>query len=170
MEYILIALVVVITLAVIAYPLFTAPRAKLSAPENALDPLLAQRDATYDAIRDLDFDYSLGKLSQTDYATLRDKYRTRAAQLLQQIDAASSRNGEQLDAQIEAQVAQMRRAKEDVIESEVARLRAKKQSAVEKPVAPTRAAKAEPALGFCGKCGTPRRAGDKFCSKCGAKL
>jgi len=166
MEYLLIALVIIITVAVIAYPLFTTPRAKsLSAPANPLDDLLAQRTAVYDAIRDLDFDFSLGKLSQTDYDALREKYKARAAQLLQQIDAARGDDGAHLDEQIEAQVAQMRRAKPDDIEREVARLRAQKKSP-----APRRAPKVAPATGFCAKCGTPRRADDKFCRKCGNKF
>jgi len=165
-EYFFIALVIVITLAVIAYPLFTAPRAKsLSAPPRALDDLLAQRTATYDAIRDLDFDFSLGKLSQADYDSLREKYKLRAAQLLQQIDAAGGSDGAQLDEQIEAQVARMRRAQPDDIERAVARLRAQKN----KP-ASRRAAKNNHADGYCAKCGTPRHANDKFCRKCGNKI
>lgn len=171
LEYILIALVIVVTLAVIAYPLFTAPRGKLSAPQNTLDPLLSQRDATYDAMRDLDFDFAMGKLSQTDYASLRDKYKARAAQLLQQIDIASGNDGATLDARIEDKVARMRRVKEDVIEDEVARLRARKKDPLQAQTAPAHVSKkAKPARGFCAKCGTPRRAGDQFCSKCGAKF
>ncbi len=160
-----------VTLAVIAYPLFTAPRGKLSAPANALDPLISQRDATYEAIRDLDFDFAMDKLSQSDYASLRDKYKARAALLLQQIDVASGNDEATLEARIEHQVAQMRRVKDDVIEDEVARLRARKRDPVEAQVAPVRAAKkAKAPDGFCTKCGTPRRAKDQFCSKCGAKL
>ena len=154
MEIILIALLLIGILAFVAYPLFNTSRGKIAGETNALDTLVAQRDSTYDAIRDLDFDFQLGKLSQDDYAALRDKYKARAAQVLQQIDALGNGNGADADSQIEAQVAQLRRAKTDFVEEEIARVRA--------------ARKADG--GFCGKCGTPHQAGDQFCSKCGNKL
>jgi cytochrome c-type biogenesis protein CcmF len=117
---------------------------------RALDALHKQRDAAYDAIRDLDFDFQLGKLSQSDYVTLREKYKTRAALALQQIDVAVSDDGA-LDAQIEAQVAQLRTHpnRDDAIEREVVHSRAALR---------------------CVNCGTPYRAGDRFCARCGAKL
>jgi len=150
MEFILIAIIIVAVIAAVAYPLVFAPRGKMYHDSNALDALTAQRESAYDALRDLDFDYQLGKLSQSDYAALREKYKTRAALILQQIDATG--NGTDADAKIERQIAEMRRTKDDVIESEIARRRAAKSKS------------------FCAHCGMPYRAGDKFCVKCGKKV
>lgn len=154
MEIILTALLLIGILAFVAYPLFNTPREKIAGTTNALDTLIAQRDSTYDAIRDLDFDFQLGKLSQDDYTMLRDKYKARAALVLQQIDALGNGHGATADADIEAQVAQLRRAKTDAVEEEIARVRAARKAGG----------------GFCSKCGTPHQAGDKFCAKCGNKL
>ena len=141
-------------IAFVAYPLFNTPRGKIAGDTNALDTLVAQRDSTYDAIRDLDFDFQLGKLSQDDYAGLRDKYKSRAAQVLQQLDQLGNGNGADADSQIEAQVARLRRTKTDAVEDEIARVRASRKAGG----------------AFCGKCGTPHQAGDQFCSKCGNKF
>lgn len=167
MEIVLIALLVIGIIAFIAYPLFRPARGKLAASENALDALIAQRDATYDALRDLDFDFQLGKLSKVDYDALRDKYKARAAYILQQIDTLTGMrvgtNGKDAEAQIEEQVAQLRRAKTtaakeetlprtpDAVEAEIARVRALRKAGG----------------GFCTQCGTPYQGGDKFCAKCG---
>lgn len=156
MEIILTALLLIGILAFVAYPLFNTPREKIAGTTNVLDLLIAQRDATYDAIRDLDFDFQLGKLSRDDYTMLRDKYKARAALVLQQIDALGNGNGATADADIEAQVAQLRRAKTDSVEEEIARVRA--------------ARKAGGGRGACSQCGTPYQAGDKFCAKCGNQL
>ncbi len=170
MELVLVALLVIGIIAFIAYPLFNLPRGKFTESENEWDALIAQRDATYEALRDLDFDFQLGKLSKVDYDALRDKYKTRAAYILQQIDALAGANagsnGKDAEVQIEAQVAQLRRAKAtttkeetqprapDVVETEIARVRALRKAGG----------------GFCPQCGTPYQAGVKFCAKCRNKL
>ncbi len=169
MEYIIIAAIIVVVIAVIAYPLFNGTGPETASTPNALDEFIAQRDSAYDAIRDLDFDFQMGKLSQSDYEALRDKYKARAAQALQQIDAAVGADG--ADTRIEEQVARLREKRsgakapstngnhrEDDVEQEVARLREKRSGA-----------KATATNG-CPNCGAPYRAGDQFCSKCGAKL
>lgn len=139
-------------LAFVAYPLFNPARGKIAGETHALDALVAQRDSTYDAIRDLDFDYQLGKLSQDDYTALREKYKARAAHVLQQLDQLG--DGAEADTEIEAQVAQLRRAKTDPVEDEIARVRAARKAG----------------SGFCRTCGAPHQAGDQFCGKCGNKL
>ncbi len=154
LEIILIAVLVIAVIAFIAYPLFSTAREKIAGKANALDALVAQRDSTYDAIHDLDFDFQLGKLSQDDYAALRDKYKARAAQVLQQIDAVGGVSTVDAEAQIEVQVARLRRAKTDAVEDEIARVRAAHKAGGE----------------FCAKCGTPHQPGDQFCAKCGNRL
>ena len=178
MEFIVIALLVVIVIGFIAYPLFSGSAEKTAPTANALDSLIAQRDSAYDAIRDLDFDFQMGKLSQEDYAKLRDKYKVRAAEVLKEIDQAGGIPD--VDASIEEQVARLRRRNAapapngDVIEAEVARLRRRESSAngdaIEDEVARLRARRQPAAKKSCPKCGTPARPDDRFCAKCGNRL
>jgi hypothetical protein len=171
LEIILIAVLVIGVIAFIAYPLFNTPRTEISDAPNALESLVAQRDSTYDAIRDLDFDFQMGKLSQADYAALRDKSKMRAAQILKQLDELGENgNGTDTEAQIEAQVAQLRHAKADDIEAQVAQLRRAKTDDIEAEVARVRAARSKPVETFCAHCGTPYQLGDQFCARCGNKL
>src|SRR3990170_8251141 len=58
-------------------------------PVGPWDDLVSQRDTTYQALKDLEFEYNLGNLSDADYADLRERYRTQAAGILQRLDAAT---------------------------------------------------------------------------------
>ncbi len=180
MEYILVAILVVAVIAFIAYPLFTPSRAKNEPAADALDNWIAQRDSAYDAIRDLDFDYQMGKLSQSDYDALRNKYRARAAAALEQIDAALGREG--AETRIEEEVARLRERRRAAVAArervgasqgtngDKAPIVTRTPSAthgddIEQEVARLRAGRAR-----CANCGTPYRTGDHFCAKCGSEL
>ena len=159
---------VVGVMAFIAYPLFTTQHGNITRTPDALDVLISQRDSAYDAIRDLDFDFQLGKLRQADYVPLREKYKARAAETLKQIDALTVGNSQaEAEAQIEAQVAKLRQAKNDTIEAEVAQLRRAKTDSVEAEIAQMRAARK---ASRCTNCGAPFQPGDQFCAKCGNQL
>lgn len=86
MEYLIVSLILAAVFAYIAYPILKPPPEEI-VERNALDPLVTERDSAYQAIRDLDFDFQLGKLSATDYETLRERQKAHAASVLQQIDA-----------------------------------------------------------------------------------
>ena len=77
------------TMAVILWPLLRARPAMATGQSwerDRLDSLLSRRDSAYDAIRDLDFEYHLGNLSEADYLELRERYRERAAGVLRRLD------------------------------------------------------------------------------------
>jgi hypothetical protein len=77
----------ILTAIFVAYPLFQKQQRKASFALNHRDQELEARKAEiYAAIRDIDFDYRMGKLSQEDYETLRDQYKTEAVGLMKQID------------------------------------------------------------------------------------
>jgi hypothetical protein len=50
------------------------------------EDLMAQRDTAYQALKELEFEYNLGNLSDADYSDLRDRYRAQAAGILQKLD------------------------------------------------------------------------------------
>ena len=47
---------------------------------------IKKRDLILDEIRDIDFDFGLGKLNSYDYNEIKDKYRYKAAEIFKQID------------------------------------------------------------------------------------
>ena len=63
--------------------------------DSVLDQLLAQKDATYSAIKELQFDHAMGILSKQDYQELAARYEDRAVALLKTIEDVS-RRGEAL--------------------------------------------------------------------------
>lgn len=124
----------------------------------AADPLLelhAQRDAIYQAIRELRFDHQVGKVSETDFTAFDAQLRGQAALVLQQIDALRQAEADPLlDASLEAEIAALRQVN---------------GSGPARPAAqPVPAGQA--GLNFCPQCGHRLQAGDRFCGKCGAAL
>ena len=145
---ILIAFMIIGAVAIVAYPLFKQSNeldaAFVGANDPVLEGLVSQRDAMYSAIKDLESDHALGKLSDADYKSLRAKYEAKAVAILQELDhAVGSKPGTP------------RVRDDDAVEREIARLR--------------RGAAANGAL-KCFKCGTPHATEDVFCAKCGASL
>ncbi len=164
----------VVVAAYIARPFVARSRA-LPPGESLRDQLLAERDALYVAIRDLDFDFQTGKLMEADYRAVRERYVARGVEILKQLDAmnvqpqtvpgrgsATDRGPATAVDDIEAAVQARRKAKspEDDIE---AAIRARRQSQTG----------AQPsAVGghVCPTCGLPVDLTDRFCGKCGTAL
>ena len=157
MELVISVLIAGAIITFIAIPLFSSSRKLVIDQPTALETLLSQRDAAYDALRDLDLDFQTGKLSETDYNALREKYKSRAAIILQQIDAAQRQQSETL----EKEIAEMRAAKHaqaiatepepDDLEKEIAKRRGKHLAS----------------NNACQNCGAPLKPQDQFCAKCG---
>ena len=143
-----IAFVIVFAVAIVAYPFFNPSQdadAVFAGQVNpVLENLVAQRDAAYSAIKDLESDHAMGKLSDADYKSLRAKYEAKAVAILRELDDLSA----------SYKASGSAAASDDAIEREVQQLRH---------------AAAGGSL-TCPKCGTPHAAGDVFCAKCGTSL
>lgn len=87
------AIAVVLSLIVIAYigyPFYQARQKKISFELNhRAEELETRKSEIYAAIKDIEFDYQMGKLSEEDYRELRNQYRSQAVALLKEIDAVS---------------------------------------------------------------------------------
>ncbi len=102
-------------------PLFTDHEAIEAASnrESRRRQLLEDRENIYEAIRELDFDYRMGKVEEDDYKTTRARYQSRAVQLMKAIDQTNGRSepaSQQaptgaIDVQIEQEIAAIRRSK-----------------------------------------------------------
>jgi len=58
--------------------------------ETPIQYLLSRKDSIYTALKDIEFDYTTGKLSEEDYGALREKFTAEAADVLKEIDEAES--------------------------------------------------------------------------------
>jgi uncharacterized membrane protein len=100
-----------------------------------------EKQALLKALKELDFDHQMGKVSAKDFAEISAQYRARAIRVMRQLDDA----GRDYEAMIAKDLA--------------ARM---KQSTVDSPQ-PTASDK-------CPKCSTRNDADAEFCKKCGGKL
>ena len=181
METIIVLVISGITALFVALPFFLkAGRHGTEGLENvAPDPVLerlkyldTQKGSLFSAIRDMDFDYDLGKLTKEDFEELRKKYRIEAASVLKEIDDISKNSGlKTLERQIEDEIKTSRGTKsgyareEGETEKEILRARKNPFSAY----TDSRNA-VNYASGNCATCGNQYGEEDLFCSKCGAKL
>lgn len=101
---------------------------------SALDELLVEKDATYSAIKELEFDHAMGNLSRQDYQELVSRYEDKAVALLKTIDEVSHEEDGVATALSVAREPERsprpqgrRGALEDAIEQEVAALRRGRQ-------------------------------------------
>jgi hypothetical protein len=159
-------------LAFILYPLWrqTRPEASLR-PERSgqtLEEYQTRYQAALAAIRDLMFDYEMGKVSAEDYETLLPKTKLEAAKIRRQIDQLSHHAGLDVDPAIEAK-----------IESRVAELKSGHLNGnetllqkVEAEIELLKHIQLDPEAGAptCPNCGQPFAIGDAFCSGCGQSL
>ncbi|MFQ5666105.1 MAG: zinc ribbon domain-containing protein [Candidatus Binatia bacterium] len=79
---------IILAAAFVAAPFFTRePAAVLSGTESR-EPLERQKLAAYAAIKETEFDYRMGKLSEADFQALRDKYTAQALEAITALEAA----------------------------------------------------------------------------------
>jgi rRNA maturation endonuclease Nob1 len=88
-------LLVIAAAAYVAAPFFTRAAASESAgakPVTASERqrLERQKIDAYGAIKELEFDYRMHKLSDADFAVIRDKYATQALEAIAALDAAKA--------------------------------------------------------------------------------
>lgn len=58
--------------------------------DHRLQELEEQKASVYSAIKDIEFDYRMGKLSKEDFEALRQQYKAEAVELLKKIDRIRS--------------------------------------------------------------------------------
>ena len=116
--------------------------------DNMLTELNQKKENAYAAIRELEFDLNMGKLSKEDFETLRGQYMQDALECIKTMD--------ELQIQRKRQAGLPEKDLENEIEREISSLRAD--------------ASVGAAEIFCTKCGQGASCQDRFCAKCGAQL
>ncbi|MCB0166515.1 MAG: zinc-ribbon domain-containing protein [Anaerolineae bacterium] len=170
---VLIVLLIGVTIGLVGAPLWQPAAANtaledIERPGQTLEELEAQYRATLAAIKDLNFDHEMGKVSTEDYQSLLAKSKLEAARIRQAIDRLSSaeivEQEQALDAEIETLVAQLRQGSEPAeallheVDAEIEALKSLP------PGLPTTEGRT------CPHCGAALRADDKFCSSCGQAM
>lgn len=140
----------VITFVWVFYPFFRHKTQLSAAGENEkLQELRSERDTTYSMLKELEFDYQSGIMTEEDYRELEARYKRKAIFTLRDIDNAGR------DGSVEPEL--------DEIEQQVQKLRKSKGK--------TGVLAGKPAeRKFCPQCGSQVGEKDKFCASCGASL
>lgn len=135
--------IILASVAFVALPYF---RKKAVAPvgmakkNGQLADLYTRRDNLLAAIKEIEFDHAMGKISAEDFTDMNARYRQDAVTVLKRIDALNSGNG-----------ATQKSSRAQKLEAELQTLRAQqKRDGV-----------------CCSACGAAIVAHDRFCSHCG---
>jgi phage FluMu protein Com len=160
---------VAIALAIVLYPLIRPdrqPNFRVNVSADTAGELRARYGATLSALKDLEFDLEMSKISAEDYQIARLGLVTQAAKLLQQVEQVEvlSSGPTALDLEIEGLVAELNLdggAQPPLwaadVEAELAALK-------------TASATATQPSQKCPRCGQAARGDDSFCAACGAPL
>ncbi len=135
----------------ILYPLLKPDQYKttpVSRVTESLRQLEVKKENAYAAIRELEFDFNMGKLSKVDFDSLKRRYRADAVRLIEEIDKLQSgRMAEETtpEADLDSQA-----------EGKIIAWRNKKSHDAQRV--------------FCAQCGTEVSIPGRFCHSCGERL
>ncbi len=120
--------------------------------EPARSALLAERERLLTALRELDFDHSLGKVPEEDYPSQRAELVQRGAEVMEKLDSLPNAAAQETPRPAQKHAAPVT---DDDIEDMIAN---------------RRSARKEQTGGFCPKCGKAVLPSDRFCPGCGHSL
>ena len=142
-----IAVTAVIAIAVIAFILGVRPKdLPLPEPESPFQHLDERKAAIYENLRDLQFEYGVGKLSDEDYQSIKKDLQKELASVLAEVDRLKIQLG--MNGAVPPPVPKPPPAKV------TAQPQAGKLTGL---VCPSCGAKFEKELKFCGECGKPMK-------------
>lgn len=127
--------------------------------DEQLTELMVRKDAALLSIKELEFDYQTGKLSQPDFDRFNHRLRQQAMGLLRQIERRAPRLVE-LDQSLEQEIAKAREVESDGPKA------TEKASGPSDVTEKARTTSTEQ----CPTCNNPIASADNFCAKCGANL
>lgn len=142
-------LIVLAVLSLIAYPLLRVRGGRkviLDDTEDELGELVKRKESSYTALKELEFDYHTGKLSDEDYRELCDVYKSEALQAIRTIEEGDAAAGDSIEAEVENEIRSKRR-----------RL-------------PGQSGGKGTSQVLCPACGGENEEGSSFCAGCGASL
>jgi hypothetical protein len=179
-------IIVGLAIALVAYPILRPAESPLltieDADRQAWEELIARRDDTLRAIKDLEFDYRVGKVSPEDFQVFLARLKAEAAEILKQMDARQAEKESALAAALEAEIAAERQARRAGLASAATRVSLAGDGAsaregtalekeMEKEIRQARRRGTMPTTArACPRCGHAATPEDRFCGHCGAAL
>lgn len=162
MIWLTIGLAAVVSLAALWYviqPLLDPSPAPPMVEDDRLTELMAQKDTVLKSIKDLEFDYHVGKLSDEDFERFNLRLRRQAIGLIQQIEKLAPETAS-MDEQLEMLIERKRKVKQ------TAPVNGHLPAPVARPAVPPTGAPAR----FCTECGQAAAPEHKFCANCGSPI
>lgn len=154
------AVISLIAIGVAVWPLLRPARGRVLLEDDRLGELIGRKEATLKAIKDLEFDYRVGKMDEEDFQRLDQRLRRQAIGLIQQIEKLAPA-GAALDDALERQIAAMRRTATPATPPAPATAR---------PLPASNGHAAPKSARYCTECGNALEATHKFCAQCGAPV
>jgi len=150
---------VILALAAGAYalwPLFakTFDETSEATGETDTDYLVGRKTAVYRNIRELEFEYKMGRLTESDFRALETEYKDEATEILQKLDALNALSD--IDARGVSPVCSEERGQNANVPGEAGSF----------AITPEPDAKED----ACPACGAKTITSKKFCADCGARL
>jgi len=144
--------------------------------DHEFSGLLAERDRILNALQELDFDYTLGKIPADEYPLQRAALISEGSDILRKIDEYQpSESDVSAEARLETAIAARRT--DGALQPAVVSLAAGNgyktvppDDEIETLIAKRKRSRTEKATGFCPQCGSPLQQADRFCPKCGYKI
>jgi hypothetical protein len=146
----LIAGVLLLVAAFVGWP-FLQTAARRAVDDRTRSSLLAERERLLTILRELDFDYSLGKIPEEDYPAQRADLVRQGAEVMKKLDVIPS----PIDPAIPPDADEPAQVSDDDIEDLIAKRRSGSNGK---------------AGGFCPNCGKATLASDRFCPNCGKAM
>lgn len=144
----ILALVVVLGMAVIfiGLPLLRNDEVEEELVLTEGDPRELEKEKVFSTLNDIEYDYQMKKLSESDYQELKNRYTKRAIEFLKEEEEAGKYAEDDVEALAEAE-----------IEAELAGLLGEEEDAAE--------------VRFCANCGAKLlNSNQRFCHSCGGKI
>ena len=162
--FLILGILVLVTLFV-SQPLMQRKATTVSEGEQEYSALLAERDRILNALQELDFDYTLGKIPEDSYPPQRAELVQRGAGILKNIDEYHGDTGiDEIDTRLEAAIESRRLDASDSDHLPI------EDDDLEAMIANRRRSRTDRSAGFCPQCGNAVQQSDQFCPKCGNSL
>ena len=162
----------------IARPIIEHKGKIVSEEEHELSSLLAERDRTLNALKELDFDFTLGKIPEEDYPIQRARMLQYGADILRKLDTYTGQPAaDTVKDPLEQAILERRTAMQPVTAAGALVANGNGTNHVilpddqlEAKIAERRRNRKGKAAGFCHQCGSPLQQSDRFCPRCGNKI
>lgn len=166
-------LVSALAVAAVVWPLLKKGPAPVLIEDDRLTELLHRKEQVLASIKELEFDYRVGKLSEADYQQFDQRLRRQAIGIMQQIEQVAPESAG-LDAALEREIDRRRMVKPETgkpasgedLEAEIA---SRRRVPAATP-APVTVSATNGATRYCTNCGGAIAPKHKFCAQCGTPV